>query len=55
MKNLRFIFFDGERTPLACGFRRRAENLLRMDDTRAKGLGATPKPTRGTRVIPETK
>jgi hypothetical protein len=55
MMNLRFTIFDGERTPLACSFRRRAENLSRMDDARAKGLGATPKPTRETRVLPETK
>ncbi len=49
----------GERTPLACGFRRLAENLVRPTCSRGKGtingdegLGGPPKPARGPRALP---
>ena len=41
-------FVNGERTRPACGFRRPAENGV----AHGKGLGATPKPARGTRALP---
>ena len=50
----------GENTPLACGFRRRAENFVppnyspppRPFDWGHESSGATPELTRGTRVLP---
>lgn len=55
MMNLRFAIYDRERTPLACSFRRRAENDSRVDDLRKISSGVTLKPTRGTRMFSRTK
>jgi hypothetical protein len=43
---------SGERTRPACGFRRRAENGVARGLAHERGLGATPKPARGTRALP---
>jgi hypothetical protein len=40
----------GEHTRPACGFRRRAENRVARVLAHGRGLGATPKPARGTRA-----
>jgi hypothetical protein len=54
----RHIFVFGERTPPACRFRRRAENLVQPKLKLKCSLhrsGVTPERARGTRALPESQ